>query len=69
MQLESQVRVMHGEWSPASVIQDIVDGGVQEDPFYVMDLGELVARYQRWVELMPRVEPFYGESRLFGDVW
>lgn len=51
---------MQGDWSPASVIQDIVDSGVQEDPFYVMDLGEVVARYQRWTELMPTVEPFYG---------
>ncbi|KOB67288.1 Ornithine decarboxylase 1 [Operophtera brumata] len=58
--MEPRVRVMHGDWSAASVIEDIVSSGVQEDPFYVMDLGELVARYQRWTELMPRVEPFYA---------
>ncbi|NP_001040457.1 ornithine decarboxylase isoform X1 [Bombyx mori] len=57
---EQRIRVMEGSWSPVSVIREIVESGVQEDPFYVMDLGEVVARYQQWKELLPRVEPFYA---------
>ncbi|XP_026497701.2 ornithine decarboxylase 1-like [Vanessa tameamea] len=57
---EQPVCVMEGPWSPLSVIREIVDEGAQEDPFYVMDLGEVVARYHQWKELMPRVEPFYA---------
>lgn len=56
---ERRVRVMEGAWEPRGVIQDIVDAG-QEDPFYVLDLGEVVARYRNWKALMPRVEPFYA---------
>lgn len=51
--------VMEGPWNPVDVIRDVVGGG-QEDPFYVMDLGEVVARYHHWKEMMPRVEPFYA---------
>lgn len=58
---EQRVCVMEGPWSPLGVIKEIVDEGTQEDPFYVMDLGEVVARYHQWKELMPRVEPFYGK--------
>ncbi|XP_050671506.1 ornithine decarboxylase 1-like isoform X1 [Leptidea sinapis] len=57
---EECVYVMEGEWSPRSVIREIVDSGDQEDPFYVMDLGVVVDRYQHWKEMMPRVEPFYA---------
>lgn len=57
---EQRVCVMEGPWSPLGVIKEIVDEGAQEDPFYVMDLGEVVARYHQWKELMPRVEPFYA---------
>ncbi|XP_053618485.1 ornithine decarboxylase 1-like [Plodia interpunctella] len=57
---EERIRVMEGPWSPTDVIRQIVEEGSQEDPFYVMDLGEVVARYHRWKELMPRVEPFYA---------
>ncbi|CAH2097559.1 unnamed protein product [Euphydryas editha] len=56
---EHPVMVMEGPWSPVEVIRGIVEGG-QEDPFYVMDLGEVVARYHHWKEMMPRVEPFYA---------
>ena len=58
------ITVMDGPWSPTALIREIVESGTQEDPFYVMDLGEVVARYHRWKELMPRVEPFYGEIYL-----
>ncbi|KAM3961394.1 ornithine decarboxylase 1 isoform 1-T2 [Aphomia sociella] len=57
---EQRIRVMEGPWSPIDVIKQIVDEGTQEDPFYVMDVGEVVKRYHRWMELMPRVEPFYA---------
>lgn len=58
---EQRVRVMDGPWTTEGVIKEIVAEGAQEDPFYVMDLGEVVARYHQWKELLPRVEPFYGE--------
>ncbi|XP_038218627.1 ornithine decarboxylase 2-like [Zerene cesonia] len=57
---EQRVCVLDGEWSPTSVIREIVEEGIQEDPFYVMDLGEVVERYRQWTEYMPRVEPFYA---------
>lgn len=57
---QERITVMDGDWTPVEVIRDIVETGTQEDPFYVMDLGEVVARYRRWKELMPRVEPFYA---------
>lgn len=57
---EQRVRVMESEWSPVSVARHIVEDGSQEDPFYVMDVGEVVARYHQWRDLMPRVEPFYA---------
>lgn len=57
----SLVQVMDGKWTPTSVIRDLTSSGVQEDPFYVMTLDEVVARYNAWKDLMPRVEPFYGK--------
>lgn len=62
---EQLITVMDGPWSPTSLIREIVESGTQEDPFYIMDMGEVVARYQRWKELMPRVEPFYGKYYVY----
>ncbi|CAH2057084.1 unnamed protein product, partial [Iphiclides podalirius] len=57
---ERPIRVMDGAWSTEGVIREIAAEGTQEDPFYLMDLGEVVARYHHWKELLPRVEPFYA---------
>lgn len=51
--------------------QEVASCG-SEDPFYVVDLGEVRRLHRRWVSLFPRVDPFYGASgwagRRPGDV-
>lgn len=61
---QPKVSVMEGPWSAQEVIQDVVASGQQEDPFYVMDVGQVVQRYNAWIEAMPKVKPFYGEHGL-----
>ncbi|KAG9442835.1 hypothetical protein H6P81_018689 [Aristolochia fimbriata] len=32
----------------------------QQDPFYVMDIGAVVALWEKWASSLPRVRPFYA---------
>jgi len=32
----------------------------KDDAFFVMDLGDIVRKYQKWRSLLPRVDPFYA---------
>jgi len=32
----------------------------QEDAFFIADLGDVARKYDKWRELLPRVEPFYA---------
>lgn len=32
-----------------------------EDAFCVGDMGDVINKFKKWKELVPRVEPFYGE--------
>ena len=36
------------------------DVHVDEDPFFVGDLGEVVRQYRRWIKNLPRIEPFFA---------
>lgn len=36
----------------------------QENAFFVGDLGEVFRQHLRWKSLLPRIEPFFGKSRL-----
>ena len=31
-----------------------------DDPFYLVDMGRLMDLYQKWVEVLPAVKPFYA---------
>ncbi|XP_064085923.1 ornithine decarboxylase-like isoform X2 [Macrobrachium nipponense] len=42
------------------VIQEFALGPGQEDPFYVLDLGDVIQKVEAWRELMPRIKIFYA---------
>lgn len=44
-------------------VLDVIKGAVQEgkeDPFYAVDLGDIVYKYNLWKNLLPRVQPYYA---------
>lgn len=44
------------------VIRDVANSGVQEEAFYVLDVGDIVRKHKEWKLKLPRVAPFYGKS-------
>jgi len=38
----------------------IQDDCIEEEPFYIVDLGILTQKLEQWKRLLPRVEPFYA---------
>ncbi|XP_057377683.1 ornithine decarboxylase-like [Daphnia carinata] len=42
------------------VIRDVAHSGVQEEAFYVMDIGDIIRKHKEWKLKMPRVAPFYA---------
>ncbi|KAG1682269.1 Antizyme inhibitor 2 [Nymphon striatum] len=34
--------------------------GDDDDPFFVVDLGDIIHKYETWLRLLPRVKPFYA---------
>ena len=37
---------------------------IQEEAFYVCDIGDIVRKHKEWKMKLPRVEPFYGKYML-----
>lgn len=46
---------------PLDVWSEIRRKAVGDDPVYFCDLTDIVHKYANWVNLMPRVVPFYGK--------
>ncbi|CAD6225366.1 GSCOCG00005642001-RA-CDS [Cotesia congregata] len=58
--LNERIHVLDGSSSVMSVVKDIVESGLQEEAFYVLDIGDIVKKHQIWKEKLPRVEPYYA---------
>lgn len=62
--LDERIHVLNNSSTIKSVINDITTSGVQEEAFYVLDIGDIVQKHRIWKEKLPRVEPFYGKPTL-----
>lgn len=50
----------HEKYSKYSIIETILEDHNQNSSFYVVDLGEIIRRYRKWMELLPIVRPYYA---------
>lgn len=62
--LEERVHVLDAHLNVWTVITEIATSGLQEEAFYVCDIGDIVRKYKLWNTVLPRVKPYYGK-RLF----
>jgi ornithine decarboxylase len=44
----------------AGMVSSIVETKQTEDPFFLIDLGDVHRKHQQWLRMMPRVQPFYA---------
>lgn len=58
--LDERIHVLDSASNVMSVVKDIALSGLQEEAFYVLDIGDVVLKHQIWKEKMPRVSPYYG---------
>lgn len=63
--LDERIHVLDAHSNVGTIMTEIADSGVQEEAFYVLDVGDIVRKHKVWKSLMPRVHPFYGKFWLF----
>ena len=61
MNQDERIHVLNNNSTLMTVLEDIANSGLQEEAFYVLDIGDIVHKHQIWKEKLPRVEPFYGK--------
>uniref|UniRef100_A0A1B6M882 ornithine decarboxylase n=1 Tax=Graphocephala atropunctata TaxID=36148 RepID=A0A1B6M882_9HEMI len=58
--VSDMIHVLDANTAPNDVLRAIALSGVQENAFYVLDVGDIVEKHQEWKNKMPRVQPFYA---------
>lgn len=55
-----RVQIVDGQVNVPAIIDELTGSLSNEEPFYVMDIGDIVRKHQNWIEKMPRVVPHYA---------
>lgn len=63
-----RIQIVDGQVNVPEIIKELTDTVSNEEPFYVMDIGEIVRKHQNWIEKMPRVVPHYAVKCNDNDV-
>ncbi|XP_047120199.1 ornithine decarboxylase 1-like [Schistocerca piceifrons] len=58
--LDERIHVMDAGANVWNIIKDIAESGVQEEAFYVCDIGDIMKKHKEWKLKMPRVQPYYA---------
>lgn len=59
--LDERIHVLNSTSTLMTVVKDIANSGLQEEAFYVLDIGDIVQKHRLWKQKLPRVDPFYGK--------
>lgn len=57
---EYNVRVYKKGEDIIDIINNILEGNLSEEAFYIVDIGKVIKQVQRWHDMLPNVKPYYA---------
>lgn len=57
---DHKVKIFNEDDDIYDIIENILEGNVSEEAFFITDIGKVVRQYQKWEKLLPNVRPFYA---------
>jgi ornithine decarboxylase len=66
MALENQIlekyniKLYSDDYSTCDIINDFLINNQNEQPFYIIDVGEIIKAYDKWIKCFPTIKPYYA---------
>jgi ornithine decarboxylase len=57
---EYNVKVYKKDEDIVDIINNILEGNLSEEAFYIVDIGKVLKQVQKWNDLLPTVKPYYA---------
>ena len=54
------VKLYSDEYSTYDIIDDFLKNNQSEQPFYIIDIGEIIKLYEKWITIFPNIKPYYA---------
>jgi len=55
-----KIKLYSDEYSTYDIIDDFLKNNQNEQPFYIIDVGELIKAYEKWNICFPNIKPYYA---------
>ena len=55
-----KIKLYSDEYSTYDIIDDFLKNNQNEQPFYIIDVGELIKSYEKWNVCFPNIKPYYA---------
>ena len=55
-----KIKLYSDEYSTYDIINDFLKNNQNEQPFYIIDIGEIIKAYEKWNLCFPNIKPFYA---------
>jgi ornithine decarboxylase len=54
------VKLYSAEYTTYDIINDFLKNNQNEQPFYIIDIGEIIKLYEKWISIFPNIKPYYA---------
>ncbi|XP_055596621.1 ornithine decarboxylase 1-like [Uranotaenia lowii] len=58
--VQERIQIVDDQVDVPAIIDQLTGSLSTDEPFYVMDIGDIVRKHKQWIEKMPRVVPHYA---------
>ncbi len=57
---ENDVKIFSKTNDIYDIIDTFLENNISDEAFYIIDLGRVISQYNKWIEKLPLVQPFYA---------
>ena len=54
------IKLYNETYSTCDIINDFLNNNQNEQPFYIIDIGEIIKAYKKWTAHFPNIKPYYA---------
>jgi ornithine decarboxylase len=54
------IKLYNNDYTIYDIINDFLKNNQNEQPFYIIDIGEIINAYDKWITCFPNIKPYYA---------
>jgi len=59
-QISKNVEIINKKMDNFDIVNMFLENNQSEDPFMIINIGDVIRQYQKWVRYLPKIKPYYA---------